>query len=35
MTALARYAVRTLPDVDSPMKTAAVFELGAEELRVV
>jgi predicted nicotinamide N-methyase len=35
MTALARYAVRTLPDVDSPMKTAAVFELGAEDLYVV
>ena len=26
---LARYDVRTFPDVDSPMRSAAVFELGA------
>jgi predicted nicotinamide N-methyase len=28
----ARYAVRTLPDVDAPIDSAAVFELGAETL---
>ena len=32
LPALARYAVRTLPDVDSPACSAAIFELGPNDL---